>query len=614
MKMRLYNKNTCLVILAFLFSVFYLFGEEDKGESNDIIIDNLNEKIIVNEGVIGKILIIGLKNTSENFLLQVIGLKSGDQWNESVKSKVEDDLLSIKRVVESVIITDEVNEDKVDVKIEVLEKLPFLIVPFFSYTNSSGFKPKIKFMHYNFAGWGKYFDFKLDYLPASQILLDLNYRDESFFLRDNMQFLMRVFLSTSATNYYIPGEPRGGIAPLGVISGGALQNKTWNEDLFFQADFDVNFRYQNPMNYYSFAIGAVIDYYNLIESIDESDYQKTPIHEIDPSVNLSFLIPLNDIGFDFRPSIGYRHDIVSDNRVDKTINRYGYLKSSAEPWTAVGFRIPIIFVLADLYPTIIINYYYDNYYDISKGENINLSYSRMYMDIGYSLDFRKKLKHDDLGLEQSFRIYTKFTQRAFDYDKSKDGELIEYDPFGTLKAQLNMYYDLEWDFYERHEFILKGEIFYYFNDIYVNKVVGLISRVGDTIKEVDSEYIMGKNVGDDFSGWLGFTTNIAYKLPLFEFETPDFLTISIERSLVWLLNWYFYIDFGVALNEESSEYTIDYNLLHLFPALAVGTRVEFSPKFIPAVIFVEIGFDVYKIVKTKALSANLVFTFSIDSQ
>ena len=90
----------------------------------------------------------------------------------------------------------------------------------------------------------------------------------------------------------------------------------------------------------------------------------------------------------------------------------------------------------------------------------------------------------------------------------------------------------------------------------------------------------------------------------------------MKRELRWQVYWDFYIDFGLALSDiERGDETLDYNYLHLYPALGIGTSVRVRPRFVPIEIKLDVGVDVYQVLKQKAIDGNtVVLEFSINDK
>jgi outer membrane protein assembly factor BamA len=110
----------------------------------------------VSAQTIGEIRFEGLKQTNQNYLLKVAGISVGGNWNNSIKSSVVSKLTALDKIVEKVEITESQGEDDtVIVTINIQEKYSFLVVPFFTYGNKAGIKPRVIFRNYNLGGYGK---------------------------------------------------------------------------------------------------------------------------------------------------------------------------------------------------------------------------------------------------------------------------------------------------------------------------------------------------------------------------------------------------------------------------------------------------------------------------
>ena len=107
--------------------------------------------IAVSAQTIGEIRFEGIKRTNQNYLLKMVGLLVGGNWNESIKSSAISKLTALDKIVEKVEITEsEGQNDTVIVTINIQEKYSFLVVPFFTYGNKAGIKPRVIFRNYNF--------------------------------------------------------------------------------------------------------------------------------------------------------------------------------------------------------------------------------------------------------------------------------------------------------------------------------------------------------------------------------------------------------------------------------------------------------------------------------
>ena len=91
--------------------------------------------IAVSAQTIGEIRFEGIKRTNQNYLLKMVGLSVGGNWNESIKSSAISKLTALDKIVEKVEITEsEGQNDTVIVTINIQEvprrgkygKLPFL--------------------------------------------------------------------------------------------------------------------------------------------------------------------------------------------------------------------------------------------------------------------------------------------------------------------------------------------------------------------------------------------------------------------------------------------------------------------------------------------------------
>ena len=137
------------------------------------------------------------------------------------------------------------------------------------------------------------------------------------------------------------------------------------------------------------------------------------------------------------------------------------------------------------------------------------------------------------------------------------------------------------------------------------------SRYNDT--KNSNKYKIGDEPGE-YKGWVGLIANLKYELPLFLVDTTKLATIKMKRPLIWQIYWDFYIDMGLSLaDKDYGVYTFDYNYLHVYPAFGVGTSIRVIPKFVPVNIVLDVGFDVYKILREKNISGgSLILSFSIQ--
>lgn len=119
-------------------------------------------------------------------------------------------------------------------------------------------------------------------------------------------------------------------------------------------------------------------------------------------------------------------------------------------------------------------------------------------------------------------------------------------------------------------------------------------------------YVMGEYPGN-FRGWIGLWTNLKYVLPLFSVTTTKWVSINMKRDLIWQVYWDFFLDAGAALKDtpDYDDYrTSDFNNLHLYPALGIGTSIRVVPSFIPLQVRVSVGVDFNLRLKEKSISIN----------
>lgn len=582
--------KTILVSFIMLFFILTLYPQEP------LNIPSYKEKII------GSITFEGLKNTNPKYLLSKISIKEGSVWNEEIKKIVKKELLDISSIVEDLEITTVEKENNiVDINIKILEKGAFIIIPYATYSNSKGIMPKIIFRHYNLGGYRKYLNAKIEFIPRESMNLFFNFKDPEANFNKNFSYEVNSEFKTSLINYFSKG-----INPIGVL-GGYDPAERWNDELFLQAIIGGNLTYEVPYSDIEINPEIKLDYKRILNKEEGADL---PVDIIHPSLGLNLNFPIKAIRSYLKPSfhIDYRYTL-GDEDLDDSLeihynrNRYDRLIPSAE--LAFTYLIPNFNATLEPYIRLVYelnnSYYYAN--ESLDSLVIKDTWNDDYLDLILGVKFDKSFSF--WKITHTFKIKAEYEQRLYgnttvtEIYNSDENKYTNYYPF-NFKALLDFTYEFDYNVFKSHHFKMKYLIFTRYNQI-----------------KVIDEYQPGEDPGH-LEGFLGIIGNIKYELPLFDIDTPKFVSIDMKRPLRWQIFWDFFLDFGIAatgLEDYEDNYTIDYNFLHIYPALGLGTALRFLPKFVPLEIILQVGADIYDIYKQKTISgSNIYITLSIDDK
>lgn len=595
---------------------------------------------------IKEIIYEGNEVTSRKFIEKLTNISPGDKWNNSVKNATLRTINSQRYVVEKVSISEKiVDENMVIVTIKIEEKLPFILVPFFTYTNNSGFMPKLIFRHYNVAGWGKYFGSKIEFLPTSHIGLFLDWRDNYLFNIENLVFGVSLTGTTSYPNYEIKSSES--IPPLGVLTWSGDRWSSENKNKITASTF-LNYTIPN----YNIALISGIDftYENILANEKDATEDRTKPILYKPSANLGFRMPITSF-FQIGSTLRYRHEfeILTDKKTNvqveygEKIDSYYQLKNKYNPVFLFDLIFPNTEHAYNLTLTFAASYVTQDNKVVKtkelsfKEDDLHKAFTNNALDVGVFVNFTKRFNINP-NLSNSISLRNQIIQRVFEYndqyqnytqDRYKDYELWK-DVSNTLKLNIWLTNHMNYRFYKRHHFSFKFSLFYYYNDTntyndYFTKPKGVeakakLAQVEKSVYKVDSDYIMGVNTGD-IEGYAGALLNIFYRVPLFNFTTPSFLTFESKRTLEWDAFFTFFLDAGLAQNYDNKRvayqpYILNLGTekLNLFPGLAGGARFEAIPKFVPALVTIELGIDLWKLLRDRNIGANITFSFGIDNQ
>lgn len=608
--------------------------------------------------IINKITFEGIKTTNPKYLLSQITAKEGAEWNEEIKEKTKSELLKITKIVEEVeIIETLVSSEKVDLTIKILEKSAFILVPFFTYSNSRGLMPKAIFRYFNVGGYNKYLKSKMEFIPTESLNFNLRFEDPAVLNKSNMNYYIDGWFNTSAINYFanvniidnnLSNTTIKGIPPIGAFGNNGSQR--WNKQLFYEFITNFQYKYVVPDLNFTFVPKFSINFKRVQEQVDsKNDFiedEKVQQTIINPAFSFSTSFPVPGKNFSISPTFftSYKHYYGKDTFSDAfKASKYGdYAAFYSEGIFNIGqilalpFIIPKIF--ATLTPAVTVSftkfnaYAHHNYNDFIVldyfDQNFEVyTYIRDAVDLTFSLDFDKSFNYRNSY--HRFQVSTAYYQRVYGdwgvtksvrdgyVDGTKDGRfdsITEYYPFYTrFNFQFAYWFNL--NFLRTHNLKIRTRLFAKFNDI-------LELSSYDNAESAD-DLSPGK-----IRGWAGLFMLLKYELPLFNVATQRFLTKEVSRPLKWEVYWDFYMNAGLAQNNEPEirwyekddgtykelvRYTIDRNNLHLYPALTLGTTIRVLPKFVPTQISLNVAGNIWQILRDKEISGkSILLEFSID--
>ena len=596
--------------------------------------------IAVSAQTIGEIRFEGIKRTNQNYLLKMVGLSVGGNWNESIKSSAISKLTALDKIVEKVEITEsEGQNDTVIVTINIQEKYSFLVVPFFTYGNKAGIKPRVIFRNYNLGGYGKYLGIKGAFSCDDSLDFSVDYKDNQFLNRDDMTLSVEAAFETSAPNYAVT-DYAPGLAPIGATS---WTEERWNDENVTEFSLYGLYGYKLPWRSAQFYANAKFVYEYIAAWDDKSDdyYYEVPIHRIMPSTAASLLIPVAE-HFEITPWLGFsyrlQHNEKSGVIIREDYSAFDFLGQYLmyySPYFNTKFSVP--------FKEIGLTYSFTPAFSFFIGDH-KVKTSLDFTDFGLEYFFNECALNFSLnntisrngtlakGLTYNIALSNTIHQRFFHYKTAYEkgtSWFVDDNPWksveNTIQVETHLTYKMNYNFYKRHLFALKFRLFYYYNgmntdDDYKPIDESIYSSVTRKVWEQDVDYEMFENVGD-FTGYAGGMLNLGYRLPLFTFKTPNFLGLTMKRELVWDADLSFFVDVGLAQNYgeimrdgDYKDYIINRDLLHLCPGLGAGIKLEVAPRFIPVKAVVSLGMDLYKMLKEKNFNSNLVFTIGIDNQ
>ena len=205
----------------------------------------------------------------------------------------------------------------------------------------------------------------------------------------------------------------------------------------------------------------------------------------------------------------------------------------------------------------------------------------------------------DLRPKAGHEVIAKFRLEADPVWKVADGAKS-----GTVETTLEVMYSLYLPVYKSHKFKFRGLLFASFNDVtdkaFEDQFIG--------------DWVRGKGYGS-LDSYAGLVLNFDYWIPLFVVDTNKFIGKTMKKPMMWDVYWVWYTDMMISVTNKETALTLDKNLLHLLPAMTVGTAFRFYPKFIPLGINVEVSINAYNLVKEKgSFTSYLYFEFSITHQ
>jgi hypothetical protein len=281
-----------------------------------------------------------------------------------------------------------------------------------------------------------------------------------------------------------------------------------------------------------------------------------------------------------------------------------------------------------------------NLLDLFVGVTINKNF--IVRNITHAFDITAELEQRLVGATEYEREYRlKLSNYIYypDGDTNNDGLINESDNhkksnifkeiddsrtiYFNTKFLIDFEYSIDVNFLQTHHFKMRNYFFYRYN----------------SLKEF-KRYSIGNSPGS-LDGWIGLIINLKYELPLFVFNTNKVVSKTFDRNYTWDFYWDFYIDLGLSATdgykyvddsrdynannffnkkkdafsenpkiyyqENISTYTYKFgDYLFLYPAFAIGTSLRALPRFLPVEIKLDVGADIYQIIKLKSISGNSI--------
>ena len=158
--------------------------------------------------------------------------------------------MDIKAIVEEVKIIEEKKQNNiVDITIDILEKYPFLVVPYATYSNSNGLQPKLIFRDYNLFGEKKYFNFKAQYVPKQDFDITMKYFDPAVLSSTRLNYEIDGFFAFTALNFYTNLDNNGNIKGIGpLLVPGGYTDRTWTDENYIEGAIGGTLSYKIPGN------------------------------------------------------------------------------------------------------------------------------------------------------------------------------------------------------------------------------------------------------------------------------------------------------------------------------------------------------------------------------
>jgi hypothetical protein len=370
---------------------------------------------------------------------------------------------------------------------------------------------------------------------------------------------------------------------------------------------------------------------------DVTDAEKILISDMLSNMNL-----INDSftyysGIYINPTLGFTFPVKSTGlSVSPGLQLKYYYKWQPDPLTynAYDNRNEI-----DLIPNIGMSYAIP-FIDATVSSNIEFWYTRIWRDFPGNTYFYDKisLKNTYIAFEKKFYFddYYFSSTKTPDSLKQKANQTFfiaarfKYDPIfsssnipNILGDQKTLYSssinDLTTTIEGSYELYLPA---YKYNKFKM-RLMAFASNAS-YLKFKDSEDILGNwirgNGYDFFGGWFGMVMNIEFWLNLFTFDTPKVGSFNLPKTLTWQMYWVFYADIGFGLANDAIfstdypglSYTLNFNDVHILPAMTVGTAIKVFPKFVPLAMNIEINMNLYNFLKDKSFGRNLWIELSFS--
>lgn len=216
-----------------------------------------------------------------------------------------------------------------------------------------------------------------------------------------------------------------------------------------------------------------------------------------------------------------------------------------------------------------------------------------------SFYLNRQMVNSELRPKAGHQVIAKFRLEADPAWRLADGVTTSH-----IETTMEVMYSLYLPVYKSHKFKFRGLLYASFNDV--------TDKAFDD--DLIGDWVRGKSF-DSLDSYAGLVLNFDYWIPLFVVDTNKFIGKSMKKPMMWDVYWVWYTDVMLGVTNEETDLTLDKNLLHLLPALTIGTAFRFYPKFIPLGINVEVSLNTYNLLKEReSFTRYIYFEFSITHQ